>query len=91
LIGASRLLIIDDFGLKPIHSPEDENLHELIAERYEHSATIITSNLAMDEWQEAFNNKLLGVATVDRLRHNAYLLLLEGKSYRAVNKKREEK
>lgn len=77
------LLIIDDFGLKPIRSPEDENLHELIAERYEQKSTIITSNLAIDEWQQAFNNQLLGVATVDRLQHDAYTITIEGKSYRS--------
>jgi DNA replication protein DnaC len=82
-----NLLIIDDFGLKPLRSPEDENLHELIAERYEEASTLITSNLVLDEWQQAFNNQLLGVATIDRLRHNAYQLSLEGKSYRAVKTK----
>ena len=29
------LLIIDDFGLKPLRAPADEDLHDLIAERYE--------------------------------------------------------
>ena len=29
------LLIIDDFGLKPPHTPADEDLHDLIAESYE--------------------------------------------------------
>lgn len=40
------LLIIDDFGLKPLRAPADEDLHDLIAERYEQAATIVTSNLA---------------------------------------------
>lgn len=83
------LLIIDDFGLKPLRSPEDENLHELIAERYEHASTIVTSNLSIDEWQHAFANKLLGVATVDRLQHNAYQLVMDGPSYRGKNKKKK--
>lgn len=39
------LLIIDDFGLKPLRAPADEDLHDLIAERYERAATIMTSNL----------------------------------------------
>jgi hypothetical protein len=39
------LLIIDDFGLKPLRAPADEDLHDLIAERYEQAATIVTSNL----------------------------------------------
>lgn len=76
------LLIIDDFGLKPLTSPQDEDLHELMAERYEQSSTIITSNLALNEWGQIFSNQLLGVATIDRLQHNAYHLALEGKSFR---------
>jgi len=76
------LLIIDDFGLKPITQPHDEDLHELIAERYENASTIITSNLDVSEWLGAFPNNLLGSATIDRLRHNAYSIVLDGKSYR---------
>lgn len=38
------LLIIDDFGLKPMPPPADEDFHDLIAERYEQAATIVTSN-----------------------------------------------
>jgi DNA replication protein DnaC len=77
------LLVIDDFGLKPLRPPADEDLHDLIAERYEQSSTIVTSNLDFEEWDQAFpNNRLLASATVDRLRHNAYCLELEGPSGR---------
>jgi len=77
------LLIIDDFALKPIRPPHDEDFHELIAERYERVATIITSNLDLSEWSEAFPaNKMLGAATLDRLRHGAYRVVLDGASYR---------
>jgi DNA replication protein DnaC len=77
------LLIIDDFGLKPLRAPQDEDLHDLVAERYEQGATLITSNLDFDEWGDAFPNRLLGAATLDRLRHGAYRLTLDGESYRA--------
>ena len=70
------LLILDDFGLKPWRSPPEEDFHELIAERDEQAATIITSNLEFREWSDAFPNRLLGAATLDRLRHNAYRLIL---------------
>ena len=43
----------------------------------------ITSNLDFREWSDAFPNRLLGAATLDRWRHNAYRLILEGQSYRA--------
>ncbi len=78
------LLIIDDFGLKPMRPPADEDFHDLVAERYEQAATIVTSNLDFPEWDQAFPaNRLLAAATLDRLRHNAYCLTLEGASYRA--------
>jgi DNA replication protein DnaC len=77
------LLVIDDFGLKPLRPPADEDLHDLIAERYETTATILTSNLDYTEWDQAFpSNRLLASATLDRLRHNAYCLVLDGQSYR---------
>ena len=77
------LLIIDDFGLKPLRPPADEDLHDLMAERYERGSTIVTSNLDFPEWDQAFpHNRLLGSATLDRLRHNAYCMVLDGASYR---------
>ena len=77
------LLVIDDFGLKPLRPPADEDFHALIAERYEQTTTIVTSNLDFSEWGTAFpSNRLLAAATIDRLRHNAYCLVIEGKSNR---------
>jgi DNA replication protein DnaC len=77
------LLIIDDFGLKPLRPPHDEDFHDLVAERYERTATVITSNPDFGEWGDAFPNQLLGAATLDRLRHGAYWVVLDGKSYRS--------
>ncbi len=77
------LLIIDDFGLKPLRPPEDEAFHDLVAERYERAATILTSNLDFGEWGDAFPaNKMLGAATLDRIRHGAYRVVLDGESFR---------
>jgi len=77
------LLIVDDFGLKPLRPPQDEDLHDIVSERYERRSTIVTSNLDLNEWGEAFPNKLLGAATIDRLRHGAYKVVLDGKSFRS--------
>lgn len=77
------LLIIDDFGIKPLRTPQDEDFHDLIAERYEKVSTIVTSNLEFNEWGDAFPNRLLAAATLDRLRHDAYRIVLEGNSYRS--------
>ena len=45
--------------------------------------TILSAlNLDFTEWGDAFPNKLLGASTLDRLRHGAYRLVMDGKSYR---------
>ena len=80
---SATLLIIDDFGLKPLKGSQDEDFHDVIAERYERKSTIVTSNLDIPEWTDAFPNRILGAATIDRLRHGAYKIVLEGKSYRS--------
>jgi DNA replication protein DnaC len=77
-----KVIAIDDFGLRPMRSPQDEDFHELINERYERTTTLVTSNLDFDEWGAAFPNKLLGAATIDRLRDGAYRIVLDGKTRR---------
>ena len=83
-LAAVDLLIIDDFGLKPLQDSQDEDFHDVIAERYERQSTIVTSNLDIPEWTDAFPNRILGAATIDRLRHGAYKIVLDGKSYRSA-------
>ena len=85
------LLIIDDFGLRPLRTPQDEDFHDLISERYERTTTIVTSNLDFDEWVNAFPNRLLAAATLDRIRHNAHRVTLDGASYRRGRKDTPQK
>jgi DNA replication protein DnaC len=76
------LLIIDDFGLMPIRPPGSEDFYDIVAERYERSSTIITSNRDFDEWPALFNEPLLASAALDRLRHHAHRITIQGPSYR---------
>ena len=45
-------------------------------------STLLTSNLDFDEWGAAFPNKLMGAATLDRLRDGAYRIVLDGETRR---------
>lgn len=65
------LLILDDFGLKPLRSPGPEDLYDIINERYEKGSILLTSNRAPDEWPELFGDPLLASAGLDRLAHRA--------------------
>lgn len=77
------LLVIDDFGLKPMQPPAAQDLYDVINERYERGAILLTSNRAPTEWAAWFADPLLASAGLDRLSHRAQVLLLTGASYRA--------
>jgi DNA replication protein DnaC len=76
------LLVIDDLGLRPLRQEEPEDLYEVIRQRYEHGATLITSNRAIEEWAALFGEELLASAAMDRLLHHCHILVMEGHSYR---------
>ncbi len=75
------LLVIDDFGLKPMPHPAD--MYDVIAERYEKGSILLTSNRAPTEWATWFADPLLASAGLDRLSHRAHVLVITGASYRA--------
>lgn len=77
------LLVLDDFGLKPLHPPAPEDLYDVINERYERGSIMLTSNRAVEEWPELFGEPLLASAGLDRLTHKAHLVVITGASFRA--------
>jgi DNA replication protein DnaC len=85
------LLVIDDFGLKPLAPQSAEDLYDVIDERYgETGAILLTSNRAPAEWATWFGNPLLASAGLDRLAHNAHVLVITGPSYRARGRRQLE-
>lgn len=76
------LLIVDDLGLRPLAGEEPIDLYEIIRQRYQHGATILTSNRAVDELPALFGDALLASAAMDRLLHGAHVVILDGDSYR---------
>lgn len=77
-----ELLIIDELGFVPLSKSGAELLFELISQRYERGATIITSNLPFDEWTGTFGDERLTGALLDRLTHHVHILEMNGRSYR---------
>ena len=77
------LLVLDDFGLKLLHPPAPEDLYDVINERYERGSILLTSNRALEEWPDLFGNPLLASAGLDRLTHNAQVIVITGSSFRA--------
>jgi len=84
------LLVLDELGYL---LPEPETgpiLYELMADRYEKRATIITSNKTLTEWGKIVQDGALASALVDRLMHHGDVYYLKGQSYRLKDKKLAE-
>lgn len=77
------VLVLDDFGLKPLAAPLSSDLYDLINERYERGSIVLTSNRAPTEWPSLFGDPLLASAGLDRLGDRAEVLVITGRSYRA--------
>ena len=84
------LLILDDFGLKPLQAPAPTDLYDVINERYERGSILLTSNRPPGEWPGLFGDPLLAAAGIDRLAHRAEIIIIRGDSFRAQSRKRLE-
>lgn len=80
------LLVIDDFGLKPMPHPAAQDMYDVINERYEKGSILLTSNRAPAEWATWFADPLLASAGLDRLSHRAHTIVATGSSYRAKDR-----
>jgi len=78
----NSLLIVDEIGYLPI-TPGGANLFfQLVNQRYEKGAMILTSNRGFAEWGEVFGDPVVATALLDRLLHHAVVVQIEGASYR---------
>lgn len=79
----AQLLVIDDFGLTPLTDAQQRDLLELVDDRYDKAATMITSQLPIDKWHAYLGDPTIADAILDRLVHSAYRVTLKGESMRA--------
>jgi DNA replication protein DnaC len=76
------LVICDEFGYISYDKEGSELLFNHLSLRAGAKSTIITTNLSFDRWPEIFGDPTLTAALVDRLTHRAFLINMNGKSYR---------
>jgi DNA replication protein DnaC len=81
------LVILDDFGLKPLSQTERHDLLEIIEDRHDAHSTIITSQLPIGSWHTYLNEPTVADALLDRLLTNAHRLELKGESLRKTRQK----
>jgi len=89
-LGRYEALIIDDIGYVQQNREEMEVLFTLLADRYERSSTMITSNLPFSGWEKIFKDPMTTAAAIDRLVHHSMILELNLSSYRLEQAKKEK-
>lgn len=78
------LVICDEFGYVSFDKQGSELLFNHLSLRAGRKATIITTNLTFDRWEEIFGDPVLTAALVDRMTHKAHLINMKGDSYRLL-------
>lgn len=81
-IEKQHLIILDDFGIQPFDAPARAALMELIEDRHNKGAIIITSQLPVSKWHDLIGEQTVADAILDRIIHNAHRLELKGESLR---------
>jgi DNA replication protein DnaC len=81
-IEKQHLLILDDFGIQPFDAPARASLMELVEDRHNKGAIIITSQLPVSKWHDLIGEQTVADAILDRIIHNAHRVELKGESLR---------
>lgn len=81
-LAAADLIILDDFGIKPLTPQQFQDLYDLLDERTESKACVITSQLPVENWSEVISDPVVCEAITDRIVSRAIKIVMKGDSYR---------
>lgn len=76
------LVIADEMGYISFDKEGAELLFTHLSLRAGQKSTIITTNLSFERWGEIFQDPVMTAAMIDRLTHKAYIVNMNGNSYR---------
>ena len=76
------LVIADELGYISFDKEGSELLFSNLSLRAGRKSIIITTNLSFERWNEIFKDPVLTAAMIDRLTHKAYIVNMNGNSYR---------
>jgi len=77
-----ELIALDEVGYVPLAEVGAELLFQVISERAEKAAVILTTNLPFSEWTQVFPNPRLCKALLDRVTDRAHIIETGTESYR---------
>ena len=81
-LGVVDLLILDDFGIKPLAPQQYQDLYDILDERADRKSTVLTTQLPVENWGEVISDPVTCEAITDRIVSRAITLHLKGESYR---------
>jgi DNA replication protein DnaC len=81
-----EVLVLDDWALQPLEPYGRDDLLEIMDDRAERHATLITAQLPVEHWHGWIGEATIADAILDRLLHHAHRLTLKGESLRRATK-----
>jgi DNA replication protein DnaC len=90
-LGQVDALIVDDWAMTPLNDAERRAFLEIIDERYQTGATLLTSQLPVAKWHGQIGDPTVADSILDRLVHAAHRLEMQGESMRKKKAGRNEK
>lgn len=84
-LARTHLLIFDDWLRDPLSRSQAQDLLEILDDRYGRSATIVATQVPVNDWHARIPDPTIADSVLDRLIHNAYRLNLSGESMRKVH------
>ena len=79
-----ELIVLDELGYVPLADIGAEFLFQVVSDRAERAALIVTTNLPFSEWTSVFPNPRLCKALLDRVTDRAHILDTGKESYRFI-------
>ena len=73
------LLILDEWLLTPLHENQAMDLLEIVEARHQTASTIFCTQFSPRGWHEKIGEETLADAILDRIVHDSYTILIDGK------------
>jgi len=81
-ISNQDLIIIDDWGMQKISGDTQNDIEQIIDDRYNFKSLILCSQLPVSDWYGIFQSELIAEACLDRIVHKSIRFALQGESLR---------
>jgi DNA replication protein DnaC len=76
------VLVLDDWGLAPLRDQERRDMLEIVEDRHGARATIMTSQMPVENWHDYVGDPTIADALLDRVVHTAHRIKLKGPTRR---------